>query len=167
MKKFILFAALIFSSFSASSQTSNQTLPSGWTTPQKNFLFSYDFILQQVIARLKQTYNAQLPLPDIKMSSESNLADFQKDLHDQWHMDPPEITNAYAAHANRIYIIDDMDYYKRNNRCIDDSLAHEFTHYVQVHYKHIPIEQFDDSMEWEAVDVQTWFRKTFCKLSDD
>ena len=126
--------------------------------------YSLEFILQQVLTKSGKTLDANIPLPELKLASQTQLSDFQKDVKDQWGFAPDVVTNVYVAAANRIYLLDDSEYYKKTNRCIDDSLAHELLHYVQVHYKKIPVEQFDDSMEWEAVEVQTWFRENFCKL---
>ncbi len=127
------------------------------------FQYSLEFILKQVLIKVGRPYNPMIPLPDLKLASETNLANFQADLKDQWSPPPEFVTNVYSAAANRIYILDDLEYYRKLGRCIDDSLAHELTHYVQVLYKKYPIEQFDDSMEFEAIDVQTWFREKFCK----
>jgi hypothetical protein len=59
--------------------------------------------------------------------------------------------------------MDDAAYYTQLRRCIDDSLAHELTHYVQVVYQGWVLDGFDDSIEFNAIDVQTWFREQFCR----
>lgn len=125
--------------------------------------YSLEFILEQVLTKSGKTLDSQIPLPELRLASQTKLEDFQNDVKDQWGMAPDLVTNVYVAAKNRIYLLDDAEYYKKTKRCIDDSLAHELHHYVQVHYKNIPIEHFDDSMEWEAVEVQTWFRENFCQ----
>lgn len=76
-------------------------------------------------------------------------------------MRPDRITNAFALKKNEIYIFDDADYYLRTNRCMDDSLAHEMVHYLQARYQGWDLD--DDSLEWEAIDIQTAFREAYCR----
>ena len=44
---------------------------------------------------------------------------------------------------------------------VDDSVAHELTHFVQAKYQNFDLN--DESLEWDAIDVQNWFRENFCK----
>ncbi len=48
---------------------------------------------------------------------------------------------------------------------MDDSLAHELVHYVQVKYQKFDLN--DESLEWDAVDIQTAFREKFCPVSKE
>jgi hypothetical protein len=54
-------------------------------------------------------------------------------------------------------------YDSQHHRFIDDSLAHELTHYVQVKYQGWVLDGMDDSIELNAIEVQTWFRETYCQ----
>jgi len=40
--------------------------------------------------------------------------------------------NVYVMARNEIYLMDDAGYYRRIRRTLDESLAHEFAHYLQV-----------------------------------
>ncbi|MBI4374950.1 MAG: hypothetical protein HY549_00720 [Elusimicrobia bacterium] len=57
-------------------------------------------------------------------------------------------------------MIDEAAYYRRLKRSIDDSLAHELAHFIQVRYRGARLEQ-DPMLEEEAIHVQVWFRETF------
>ena len=52
----------------------------------------------------------------------------------QWHFRPPLFANAYVVARNEIYLMDEPAYYRRMHRTLDESLAHEFAHYLQVTY---------------------------------
>ena len=124
--------------------------------------FSVEFILQKVIERKQQKYEAQIPTPKIFLESETSLKQFQDAIEPQWGFRPDQFTNAYVVAKNEIYLMDEASYYHKVKRCMDDSLAHEFTHFVQSKYQKFDLN--DESLEWEAVDVQTWFRENFCKI---
>ncbi|MDE2291964.1 MAG: hypothetical protein KGL53_07765, partial [Elusimicrobia bacterium] len=55
---------------------------------------------------------------------------------------------------------DKAEYY-RNGRTIDDSIAHEFTHYVQYRYQGAKFGDDQDILEQGAIDVQEWFRAAY------
>ncbi len=133
-------------------------------TPLAQLKYSMDFILNEVLLQMHQKPDPTIALPDLKLASQTTLADFQNDIEKQWNFKPGGITNAYVAASNRIYLWDDLEYYQKHKRCLDDSLAHELVHYVQVQYQKIPISQFDDFMESEAIHVQNAFREKFCPL---
>lgn len=124
--------------------------------------FSYEFILKQVLLKKNLVLKPDVPKPAIFVESQSSLQQFQDAIAPQWGFRPDAFTNAFVDKKNEIYLLDEADYYTKNERCIDDSLAHELTHYVQSKYQGFDLN--DDSLEWEAIDVQTWFRQTFCKL---
>jgi hypothetical protein len=123
--------------------------------------YTPEFVLSKVLEIMKKTPSQQ-SLPEIRFASQSRLKDFQDDVESQWGFRPEVMTNAYVAHLNRIYLLDSSNFYQKYDRCLDDSMAHELVHFVQVRYMKIPIEQFDDSMEWQAVDVQNEFRALYC-----
>lgn len=118
-------------------------------------------IFEFVLSAKNKKLNTTILFPKIFFKSKTPLKQFQDAVEPQWHMRPTEFTNAYIVLNNEIYIMDDADYYIKAGRCMDDSLAHELTHYVQDKYQHFDLN--DESLEWDAVDVQTQFREAFCK----
>jgi hypothetical protein len=122
--------------------------------------YTLEFILDYVLAKKNLTRDPAHPMPQLFLKSTTALEVFQKDIVSQWGFSPDFVTNAYSVKTNRIYLLDDKDYYVRTKRCMDDSLAHELTHYVQVVYKKWDL--MDESLEWDAVDIQTQFREEFC-----
>lgn len=125
-------------------------------------IHSESFILDQVLKYMNIKLKPSIQLPEIVYADEAILSDFQKEVEPQWGIKPDFITNVYLAQLNKIYLLDEKNYYDQNERCIDDSLAHEIVHFVQVKYRKIPIEYLDDSMEMEAIDVQSHFRNDYC-----
>ena len=126
--------------------------------------FSPEHTLAKVLELMKLKPQ-QIPLPEVRFASLVSLADFQNDVEPQWGFRPDQVTNVYIAAGNRIYLLDEESFYLEKDRCMDDSLAHELVHFIQVKYLKIPIEQFDDSMEWQAIEVQSQFRDLFCPKS--
>ncbi|MBI5202176.1 MAG: hypothetical protein HY925_11360 [Elusimicrobia bacterium] len=139
--------------------TSPRPKPTRWVQPR----YSTQCVLDGVLAIMEKRFDPGQPLPRVYFEENTPLAQFQDAVQPQWGVRPDVFLNAYAAARNEIYLINDAEYYERTKRWVDDSLAHELAHYVQVRYKNIPIEQFDDSMEHEAVSVQTEFREKFLK----
>lgn len=123
---------------------------------------SLEFIFEKVLALKKQTLRADIALPAFYFESKTPLKQFQDAIEKQWGMRPDVFTNAFAITNNEIYILDDADYYDRHQRCMDDSLAHELTHYIQSKYQGYDLN--DESLEWEAVDIQNAFRQQFCRF---
>lgn len=124
--------------------------------------YTYEFILEKVLEKKRQQFNPAIPMPSLHMASSTPLQVFQDAIAEQWGgYRPDAITNAYAAKHNMIFLSDDASYYERTGRCMDDSLAHELTHYVQDKYLHWDLN--DESLEWDAVEIQTQFREEFCK----
>lgn len=123
--------------------------------------YSPEFILNQVLEKKHLTFDSKKPIPNVLFASQVPLKQFQDDVEPQWNFRPDVITNVYVLNQNKIYLMDDAAYYDKTGRCMDDSLAHELTHYVQVVYQGWDIA--DESLEWDAVDIQTWFRETYCQ----
>ena len=119
------------------------------------------FILKQILKHKDLAYKPEIPFPDLFFASKTQTEIFQEDIFPQWGFKPDFITNVYVAHSNHIYISDDQSYYDEMKRCMDDSLAHELTHYIQ--YKYRGWDLNDDSLEWDAIDTQTWFRENHCQ----
>ncbi len=129
----------------------------------KTVKLKYDlrFTLEKVLEYKKLKFNPDIHLPPLFLKSKTPLKQFQDAIESQWGTRPNQFTNAYSVLNNEIYLLDDADYYRKTGRCIDDSLAHELTHYVQVKYQNFDIN--DESLEWDAIDIQTWFREHFCR----
>jgi len=150
--KTIIFLFLILNSFTLLAKTPTKTVKPNYTL---------EFILEKILEYKKIEINHSILNPKIFYKSQIKLKQFQDAIEKQWGQRPTEITNAYAINNNEIYLLDDEEYYRKTNRCIDDSLAHEIVHFVQVKYQNYDIN--DESLEWDAVDVQTWFRENFCQ----
>jgi len=119
-------------------------------------------ILQAVAAHKHITLREDVPEPSIHFESECSLEQFQDAVEPQWGFRPERISNVYIFDKNEIYLVDEVEYYGRLNRYMDDSLAHEFVHFLQVKYQGVD-QMADDSLEADAVSVQTWFRDTYLK----
>lgn len=112
-------------------------------------------ILQHVARQMNVTLRADEPVPKIFLESTTPLRQFQNAIAPQWKFRPHVFANAYAAERNEIYLSDDASYYKRRKRTLDDSLAHEFVHYIQVRYRKHDLA--DPTCEDEAIAVQLSF----------
>jgi hypothetical protein len=109
------------------------------------------------------TQNSARPLPQIIFESQTTLKSFQKDLVKQWKTVPSAIINVYFVAGNKIYIMDKSGHYEKFGRCMDDSPAHELTHYIQVYYQNYSLDDLDnEATEQEAIEVQNRFREKFC-----
>jgi hypothetical protein len=129
--------------------------------PAAQLKYSSQFILQQILDKKNIVLIPDLPLPKNLFESTTPLKAFQDAIEPQWGFRPKEFTSAYVLNRNEIYLLDNAKYYHSQHRCIDDTLAHELTHYVQFKYQHADLN--DEFLESEAIDIQTWFREKFCK----
>lgn len=123
--------------------------------------YALDFLIDKTLEKKRQTRRADIALPTFHFQSKTSLKQFQDAIEKQWGFRPDVITNAFAVENNEIYIMDDAEYYRRQNRCMDDSVVHELVHYVQVKYLNWDLN--DESLEWDAIEIQTQFREEFCK----
>jgi hypothetical protein len=103
---------------------------------------------------------AQQPgLPVVRLESETTLQEFARDIAPQ-NPGAEVFSNFYAVAANKIFLIDEAAYYARLNRFIEDSLAHEWTHYLQARYLGYTVAQLGtDDAEMMAQDYQSWYRE--------
>jgi hypothetical protein len=148
MKKIITILLLAFTSSSFAKEPAKLKYP-------------IDFLVSKVLEKKHQTKNDKIPMPKFYYASSTPLKQFQDAIEKQWGMRPDMLTNAFAVENNEIYILDDADYYESHQRCMDDSVVHELVHYVQVKYLNWDLN--DESLEWDAIDIQTEFRLEFCK----
>jgi hypothetical protein len=121
------------------------------------------FVLAQVAERLGVRLDPAIAPPAVHLESATPIARFRAALAAQWGFRPHAFGNAYAIERNEIYLIDEPGYYARLGRSLDESLAHELAHYVQVRY--LGADLAEPSWEQEAVAVQTWFSATHLRSS--
>lgn len=115
------------------------------------------FILQAVARQMNVTLRPDIAVPEILFESTTPLRRFREAIAPQWGFEPHVFTNAYAVATNEIYLTDHAAYYKRGNRTLDDSLAHEFAHYLQARYFYAGLD--DPSLELDAIAVQERFKE--------
>lgn len=114
-----------------------------------------------VEAALRSVASGEPPL--IRYENETPLEEFQRAVEAQDPGNRPGVfSNFYSVASNRVYLIDEASYYRRLKRSIDDSLAHEYTHYLQVRFLGYSIEHLrTDDAEGMAVMYQTWYRDEY------
>jgi len=127
--------------------------------------FDPRFVLEAVAQRMEVTLRPEVPLPAVFVESTVPLRQFQDAIEPQWNFRPPLVANAYAIARNEIYLIDDASHYRRLRRTIDDSLAHELAHYIQVLYFRENL--VSDACEVQAAEVQRWFRDEYAAPKRD
>ena len=137
------------------------SLPSLAKPAPARLRYSVEFIFQKVLEKKRQVLKPEIPFPALRVESETPLVLFQDAMESQWHMRPERFTNAYSVKFNTVFLSDDAAYYERTGRCMDDSLVHELVHYVQAKYQGFDLD--DESLEWDAVDIQSEFREEFCQ----
>lgn len=123
------------------------------------FKHSHEFILKAVAEKMRVDLRSEIVPPKVFLQSQTPLRQFQDAIEPQWGFRPDAFVNAYVIARNEIYLTDDLDFYQKMERFVDDSLAHEFAHFIQVKYKNYDLNN-DWAAESEAVDIQKWFRET-------
>jgi len=127
--------------------------------------YSPRFTLERVAHRRGISMRPDIPQPAIFFESSTPLRQFQDAIATQWGFRPDVFANAYVVARNEIYLIDDAGLYARLGRTLDESLAHEFVHYLQVRYQKADLA--DHAYESEAVAVQLWYRDTIVAPAHD
>lgn len=124
-------------------------------------LYKPDCVLAAVAGKKGVTLDAARPAPMVLYGSKVPLARFLEASKEQLGgFVPDRVMNMYTVKTNEIYLSDAASTYGRHGRIIDDSLAHEYTHFLQVVYDGRGLgDGSDDYLESEAVAVQTWFRE--------
>lgn len=114
-------------------------------------------------AAMRGAASGKLPL--IRYERDTPLREFQDAVEAQDPGNrPARFSNFYSVALDRIYLIDEAGYYARLKRSIDDSLAHEYVHYLQVRFLGYQIEDLrSDDAEGTAVSYQTWYRDEYVK----
>jgi hypothetical protein len=118
--------------------------------------FDPKFIFEAVAQRMNVTLRPEVPLPAVFLESSTPLVQFQDAMEPQWRFRPPLVANAYSIERNEIYLSDDASFYLQIKRSLDDSLAHEFVHYIQAKYLNEDLHA--EGCEVQAVEIQGWFR---------
>jgi hypothetical protein len=116
-----------------------------------------DAVLRFVASQMNVALRHDVPLPSIHLESATALERFQDAVGPQWGFRPPRFANAYVVATNEIYLTDDASYYLRLRRTLDESLAHEYVHYLQVRYLEGDLDEA--SYEQDAVAVQGRLRE--------
>ncbi len=125
-------------------------------------------ILEAVAGRMSVVLSDAVPRPELRYASTlPDLRQYHDDIENEYGpgtSKPYEVvTNMFLPKRNVIYISDRADLYGRFGRVIDDSVAHEYAHYLQFFYqgeKDNPAIDHD-KLEVDAVRVQEWFRATY------
>lgn len=123
--------------------------------------FDPRFILEAVAQRMNIRLRQEVPLPAIFLESAIPLRQFQDAMEGQWSFRPPLVSNSYSIASNEIYLSDDASFYRRLKRTLDDSLAHEFVHYLQAMY--LREDLTTDGCEIQAAEIQHWFREEYAR----
>ena len=119
-------------------------------------------IMRLAAKKLRLELREEVPAPPVRYGSETPLKEFQDAIEPQWGLRPDFVLNAYVFALNRIYILDEKEYYDKMGRFVDDSIFHEFVHYFQVQYRGDTFDGYNgEYLESEAIDYQTWFRDTY------
>jgi len=121
--------------------------------------FDIGFVLEVVAERMQVKLRPDVPLPAVFVESAIPLRQFQDAMESQWSFRPPLVANSYSLATNEIYLSDDASFYRRLKRTLDDSLAHEFVHYIQA--KYFGEDLTTDACEMQATEVQRWFREKY------
>lgn len=137
-------------------------LPIKSTAPAPAALkYSPECVLKAVAGMMGQKYRPDIPLPEIFFESSVPLKQFQDAVEPQWGQRPARLSNVYVWTRNEIYLMDDAAWYAAHGRAMDDSLAHEFVHYIQDRYRGWDLSLDDPGYEPQAVEFQTLFRELY------
>lgn len=123
-------------------------------------------ILAAVAGRMGATLTSDYPPPAVFYASRTELSRFKAAVTAEYGAETAAhygaITNMFLPKQNAIFLSDKAVFYLRG-RFIDDSVAHEFAHYIQYYYKGEKDNpnSDQDQLETQAVRVQDWFRETF------
>jgi len=110
-------------------------------------------------------------VPPVRVESRTPLIEFLTAVRPQ----VPSVdrfSNFYSVSANVVFLIDDASYYERSGRTsrrsMEDSLAHEFVHYLQVKYLgYSAADLGTDDAEGMAINYQTSFRERYVLGGED
>jgi hypothetical protein len=136
-------------------------VPASPLFPASPIIEARDCILQIVAGHKNITLLETVPLPEVKPEGPYTLQDYQDSAESFWGFRPDAFLNMYNSLRNEIFIMATRAYYDSHERSVFDSLAHELVHYLQHRYQNADFSQGDDSLEFDAIATQTWFRETY------
>lgn len=123
--------------------------------------FAPEAILAEVARRMDIRLRPEIAVPPVLLESLTPLARFQDAVQSQWGIRPQAFVNVYVVARNEIYLIDDAAYYARLGMTIEDSLAHEFVHFLQSKYLGYDLDE--PWLEHAAVQIQLGFQRDFAQ----
>lgn len=153
MKKQLIAFILAVSSLSVAQESS--------LYPAQPILDSRDCILKIVAGKMSVQLNAGITAPVVRTQSNTSLKDYQDSIEQFWGIRPDVFTNVYNPIRNELFLLTEKNYYEKYKRSVYDSLAHELVHFIQKQYKQVDLNEGGDSLEMEAVEIQTWFRDNY------
>lgn len=123
--------------------------------------FRPECVLAAVAARKGVRLDPARRPPMVLFASLIPLARYREAAKEQLGgLEVDQVLNMYVVKTDEIFISDAARNYGRHGRTIDDSIAHEFGHYLQVVYDGADLaDDVNDSLETEAIALQTWFRE--------
>lgn len=137
-------------------------LPARAAAPETaKIAFKPECVLAAVAGRKGVTLDPSRRPPMVLFASMIPVSRYREAAKEQLGgMDVEMVLNMYVVKTDEIYIQDAAGNYGKFGRTIDDSVAHEFGHYLQVVYgKADMANDANDELEGEAVRLQTWFRE--------
>lgn len=129
--------------------------------PAEPIIEARDCVLQLIAPKMNTTIDPLKEKPRIRPETNTPLKDYQDSIEKFWGFRPDVFVNVFNPLQNEIFIMSQRHYYESKNRSVYDSLAHELVHYIQHSYHGADFTVGDDSLEMQAIDVQTWFRDTY------
>lgn len=117
-------------------------------------------VLKAVARKKGVQLDDKIPAPEVYLGSRTSLEVFQDVMEKSYAWRPSAFINVYVDTENIIFLTDDPKLYQ-NGRTAEDSLAHEYVHYLQVKYEGATRESNQDALEAEAVHIQHWFREKY------
>lgn len=139
-------------------------VPSAYAAEPMRSRYSAECILKAVAPFIRAKIT--VPIPRVIYESEISVNEF-RELSKANFMGyiPDSVMTLYAYEPNIIFLRDGTNNYQ-GDRNIEDSLAHELVHFIQVKIRGETSENdSSDSLESEAVAVQFWFRENFMKTA--
>ncbi len=136
-------------------------VPSAYAAEPMRSRYSAECILKAIAAYMRS--EVKVAIPKIIYQSETTVEEFQKlgRANFMGGSPPDTVLTMYAYEPNIIFLRDGPENY-RDGKYIEDSLAHELAHFIQVRIRGESADNDPmDLLEGEAVGVQFWFRENY------
>ncbi|MFH2203372.1 MAG: hypothetical protein ABIJ96_09680 [Elusimicrobiota bacterium] len=121
-------------------------------------------MLKTVAGKMGVTLKPDVAPPEVYLERQTEMTVFQDAMEKNYGQRPEIFHNVYLDNMNIIFLKDDALFYKKG-RTAEDSLAHEYVHFVQVKYRGATRDGDMDAYEGEAIRIQEWFRTTYMHWS--